>query len=109
MRFRTSNGGAVTAASLEAAKLLAAQYGMGDIVGPADPLPAKSPAKIRDGKFAAWCNLRQAAITVGTLASAARAAYDDMDLDVVYFGNGRPEKLNAAEKRAVRQMMEDAE
>ena len=56
----------------------------------------REPVKIRTGKFAALCDLRQAAAaTVGTLAEAAQAAYDDMDLSVVYYGNGRPEKLNS--------------
>ena len=110
MRLRNgsaSSGGAITADSLASACALAAQYGMGEITSSMDE-PKRAPVKIRTGKFAAWCDLRQSAVTVGTLAEAAQAAYDDMDLSVVFYDNG-PKKLNRAESAAVKKMMGDAE
>lgn len=108
MRFQTSNGGFITADNMDAAIALAAQFGMGDIVGSVDE-PKKQPAKIRSGKFAAWDNLTQSAAVIGSIWSAASACYSDHNLDVVFFGNGKPEKLNPAEKSAVRNAMRSAE
>lgn len=108
-KFTTNLGRTITAENLESAKDLAAKYNMGQITGPAVTVAAKKPSQIRKGNFAAWCDLRQAAIETGSLATASYAVYEDSELEVVFFGNGRPEKLNSAEKAAVRKFFREAE
>jgi len=42
MKFMTSGGGTVTAANIKAARLMAEQYGMGEVTGPVADLPTHS-------------------------------------------------------------------
>jgi len=108
MRFETDLGKFVSAESRDEAAALAAQYGMGTVIRQCPDLK-REPAKVRGGMFAAWCNLRQEAVVVGSLACAANAVYDDMELVVVYYGSGKPEKLNRAESAVVKRLFSEGE
>jgi len=108
-RFLTTSGGYITATDEATAAALAAEYGMGKIAG-VEAAPAKTKPVVRAGNFAVWDNISQAASTVGTLAACVAHQYDyPQDGDVVFFGSGKPEKLNTAELRQVKSWLRDAE
>jgi hypothetical protein len=108
MRFETTTGKFVTAESHECASSIAAQYGMGELKSAVADIK-RAPVTVRDGDFAAWDDVCQAARYVGTLSAAASAVYDDSDLQVVFYENGKPKKLNRAESALVRKMMQEGE
>lgn len=108
-KFLTTSGGYITAADQATAAALAAEYGMGEIAG-AEDAPAKTKPVVRTGNFAVWNDITQFASMVGTLAACASHQYDyPQDGDVVFFGSGKPEKLNPAELRQVKSRLRDAE
>lgn len=108
-KFLTSSGGYITAADQASAEALAAEYGMGEIAG-VEAAPAKTKPVIRTGNFAVWDDITQSASTVGTLAACVSHHYDyPNDGEVVFFGSGKPEKLNQAERKQVKSWLRDAE
>ena len=108
-RVLTTSGGYITAADESAAANLAAEYGMGEISG-AGKAPEKTKPVIRTGNFAVWDNISQSASMVGTLASCASHQHDyPRDGEIVFFGSGKPEKLNTAERKQVNAWLRDAE
>lgn len=104
MRFQTTGGQFVTAATKAEAAALAAQYGLGEIAGAA-PAPAKAPAKLR--AIGVWDDLTQS-WEVGPsedyAAVAAELTEDDGALVAVQrtADGWRPASLTAAEKAALR-------
>lgn len=109
-RYLTTSGGYITAADQATAEALAAEYGMGSISG-VEAEPAKTKPVVRAGNFAVWDNISQSASIVGTLAACAAHNYDHPhhDGEVVFFGSGKPEKLNQAERKQVKTWLRDAE
>lgn len=108
-RFLTESGGYITAANQAAAAALAAEYGMGEISG-VEAAPEKTKPVVRTGNFAVWDDITQSASTVGTLAACVSHHYDyPNDGEVVFFGSGKPEKLNQAERKQVKSWLRDAE
>lgn len=108
-RYLTTTGGHITAADKSAAAALAAEYGMGEIAG-VESVPAKTKPVIRSGQFAVWDDTAKSARVLGTLATCAGHKYDyPGDGEIVFFGSGKPEPLNQAERKQVRSWLQDAE
>lgn len=103
MRWITTTGGAVTAASREAAAKLAVEYGMGTIVRPA-PLPPRAPEP--GTTYVAWDDLCQATRAEGDAPTVARALIGDKNLCLMVWGPRGLRRPNSAERHAVRTAME---
>lgn len=110
MKFKTTGGQHVSAATKAEAAALAAQYGFGEIAEIVAE-PKKAGPAVREGAvFGAWDGGTQAWMDDEPATLAQAAKYHDPDEDVIVafrMGDYCPKPLNAAEKAALKLILKE--